>query len=336
MIKSTQQANWSDPYILRLVDPPSGWRFRADAISGYHLWSEKYDREIKDFFQILDEVTLKVVIALQAELTHGEQVRRWYGTTSFEAWGYIVKGLSLFETYTKGNNQSARELFEQALKVDPDSAFAWIMLSWTYVIDVRMGYTKSYSEYLAQAAQIASKAQTIDDKLPEIHSLWNSIYLFKRQYERAIEEGRKSIELGPNSAVNYLLFAQTMFYAGNFDDAVVLSEQAIRLSPHAPVWYLEWLARSNRQVGRYEDSLKIYKIMLDRAAKGEYPVWGCYANLAFVYAKIGQIEKAKINLAKALELNPNYNIEYLRKVYFFKDPAHTEDIINTMRGIGLK
>ena len=64
----------------------------------------------------MDEITLKVAIALQSKLTHGEQVRRWYGTTNFDAWGYAVKGISLFEQGMRQSNLSARLLFEQTLK----------------------------------------------------------------------------------------------------------------------------------------------------------------------------------------------------------------------------
>jgi len=85
-----------------------------DALTGFHLWSGQYDREIKEFFQTLDEISYEVVISLQAKLTQGEQVKRWYGTTNFEAWGYIAKGWGLLETYIEENLNTARELFEQA------------------------------------------------------------------------------------------------------------------------------------------------------------------------------------------------------------------------------
>jgi adenylate cyclase len=199
----------------------------VDALSGHHLWSEKYDREIKDFFKVLDEITHKVVIELQAKLTFGEQTKRWYGTTKFEAWSYIAKGYGIFINYSKANNEKARELINQALEIDPDNAFALVVLSWTYVMEVRMRYSKSPSESLKRAAQIVQKAQAIDDTLPEISAAWSTIYLYQRQYEKAIAEGKKSIELGPSNALNYELFSLTMYYAGNFDDAVDLAEQAV-------------------------------------------------------------------------------------------------------------
>jgi adenylate cyclase len=308
-----------------------------DATTGYHVWSEKYDREIKDFFQILDEITQKIAISLQAKLTHGEQVLRWYGTTNFEAWSYTVNGWSIFETYTKSNNQKARELFEEALKIDPDYAFARVALAWTYTIDARYGFTKNHSEYLDRALQIAQKAKASDNTLPEVYACLNLIYLFQRKYEKAITEAQKSIEFGPNSALSYVLYAMTMYYVGNFDDAIVLTEQALRLSPYGPVWYLAWLGQCLRAAGRHQEALEVWKRCLDRAQRGEWPrVWAPHCQLAITYVMMGQYDKGRSHMAEALKLNPKISSGYFRAFYaYFKDPVYLEDILKALYAAGL-
>ena len=210
------------------------------------------------------------------------------------------------------------------------------MLSWTYVIDARYGFSKSPSESLERAAQIAQKAQAINDTLPEVYALWNSIYLFQRQYDKAIAEGQKSIELGPSSATSYVLLSQTMFYAGNFEDAVYLAEQAIRLSPYCPEWYWALLGRSYRHAGRYEDALGIFNKVLDRAQKGEYPLERPLFYLGMTYAMMGQYEKARIYLTKAINLDPNI-VEQRRHHYsYFKNPDHLERMFNSLRKAGIE
>jgi len=70
-----------------------------DALTGGHIWSERYEREIEDIFNLLDKITLATVVALQVKLTDGEQARMWFGSTrNFEAWGYVVKGMGFFYT----------------------------------------------------------------------------------------------------------------------------------------------------------------------------------------------------------------------------------------------
>ena len=132
-----------------------------DAITEYHLWSEKYDREIEDFFQLLDEITYEIVVALQVKLTHDEQVRKWFGTTNFEAWSDVAKGIGIFETYTKANNEKARGLLKNPVKIDPNCAFAWVMLGWTHFIDVRFAFTKTPAESLRKALQNAKRPRLL-------------------------------------------------------------------------------------------------------------------------------------------------------------------------------
>ena len=306
-----------------------------DAITGYHLWSEKYDRNIEDFFQLLDEITYEIVVALQVKLTHGEQVRKWFGTTNFEAWSDVAKGLGIFETLTKANTEKARGLFENAVKIDPNCAFAWVMLGWTHFMDVRFAFTKTPAESLKKALQNAKKAQAIDDTLPDVPALLGSIYLIQRQYDKAIAEGQKSIELGPNSALSYVLFAQILCFSGSPGDAIAFGEQALRLCPNCPAWYSAVLGKSYRTAGRYDDAIRVFKEVLVRAQKGEFPLWLPNANLAITYAMMGQNEKARIHLTEAMKLNPTYSLELEGKINFFRDSNQLEAIFDALRKAGM-
>ncbi|MFC1579878.1 tetratricopeptide repeat protein [Thermodesulfobacteriota bacterium] len=327
-------------YLLNGSTQKSGDKIRinaqlVDVLAGRQLWSEKYDSEMKDFLQILDEITLKIVIELQVKLTHGEQARKWYGTTNLEAWGYLAKGAGIFEIYTKPNNEKARELFEKALKIDPENAHALVMLAWTHYMDARLAFTKTPSESIKEAMQFAKKALSIDDKDTNAHALLGSMYLIQRQYEKAIAEGQKSIELGPNSALSYALFSQTMYFTGNFDEAIASAEEALRLAPNPPVWYMLYLGRAYTLSGRYQDALEVFEKMLERAQKGEYPLWMPHASLTITYSMMGQTEKAQIHLAETQKLNRKFSLEYLRKTTFHKDPADLERSLNALRKVGL-
>ena len=118
-----------------------------DATTGHHLWAEQYDRVLEDLFAVQDEITLAIVSSLQVKLTDGEQARlRHRSTDNLQAWSYAVKGYSFYERITKDDNAKARELFEKAVELDPEYAWAWAMIGQTYWIDNRYGWQRPREE----------------------------------------------------------------------------------------------------------------------------------------------------------------------------------------------
>jgi adenylate cyclase len=329
-------------YVLEGSVRKAGDRIRItaqliDAIKGHHLWAERYDRDLKDIFAIQDEITLKICNALQMELTSGEQARLWHrGTKNLEAWGCIVKGNALFARFAKGDNAKARDLYERAVKIDPKDAFTWTMLAWTHWVDAFLGYSESRADSFKRAVELAKKALSMDDTLSDVYALLGGISLSQRQYEKAIAAGEKSIALGPNSATSHVLFGFTMTYAGRFEEAIALIKKGMRLTPHCPAYYLNHLGRPYFQTGRYEEALATYKQLLERSRKGEFNPLLVHLNLAATYIMLGRQEEARAHAAEVLKINPNFSLEWVRKVSLYKDPAHLERHLNALRKAGLK
>lgn len=329
-------------YVLEGSVQKSGNRVRVtaqlvDAIKGHHLWAEQYDRAIIDFFDLLDEITKEIAIALQMELTHGEQARIWHRSTSnFKAWGHAVKGYSLFLRFTKEDNAKARQLFKQALELDPEYAFAWTFLAWTYIVDVRFGYSDSPAEDIKRGIEIAHKATEIDDTLPDIHSFWNTVYMIRKKLDKALESGVRAITLGPNDPNSHVLLAQTKIYNGNFDEAIGLVKKANRLTPYYPAWHLAILGWAQTMARRYEQAIATLDQLLKRAGKGEFSPFMVHYRLAQVYIEIGQEEKARIHAEKILQINPTFSLENYRKARdFYRDPIHLERVFIALRKAGL-
>jgi len=308
-----------------------------DAATGHHLWSEKYDRDMKDLFALQDEIAHKIIVELQVKLTEGEQARVSHkSTTNLEAWSCAVRGLKLFERASKENNDKAMKLFERAVKLDPNYVWAWVRLAWTHLVASR--YSQSPSESFKKAVQIAQKTLALDDADSDVHALLGNIYSRQKRYKEAIAEGKKAIVLGPTNAQAHVLLAVTLNRVGKFDDAIGLVKRAMRLHPYYPAYYLQWLGGAYRMTGRYEDALTVYKQLLDRSLKGEYPAFGARLFLSEVYAELGQEEKARTHAAEVLRLNPRFSLKRIRRIstYTYKDPAHLERRVNALRKAGLK
>ena len=306
-----------------------------DAVSGYHLWSEKYDRGVKDFFQLLDEITHKIMVALHEKLIWGGGVPT-VSTTSFEAWSYCVKGSHHFQRYTKWDNIKARKLFKQAIKLDPEYVRAWILLAWTHFIDARNAYGNSPNESIKQAVLIAQKASAIDDSTALLQAFWGTLYLTQRQHEKAITAGQKSIELDPNNADGYALLAQTMYYSGRPDETITLMQQARRLSPYPPAYFLIVLGLGYQGAGRYQEAVPVFKKLLDRAQEGEFSLLLAHYVLAGIYGEMGEYRKAREHVSEVRKIYPGASLELIRTTSFFKDPDQLERVLESFRAAGLK
>ena len=191
----------------------SGERIRItaqliDATSGHHIWSEKYDREMRDLFALTDDVTRHIAVALQIKLTEGEQARIFHrDTENLEAWALASQAWDMIARLTREDNARARDLAEQAVKLDPQYGFAWSLLAYSYFNAARMGWCESPEEYFKKAIELNQKALSLNKDLFCATAMLGQIHLAQRQYERAIEMGRRSIELGPSIAVNYVILA---------------------------------------------------------------------------------------------------------------------------------
>jgi len=120
------------------------------------LWAHRYDREVKDFFAIQDEITREVVSELAVKLVEGEGERLYLGTQNLEAWTYVRKALEQFRRFTREGNLQARKLSKKAIELDPDFSGGYSMLGWTHALTVRFGSSKSPKEDLMRAEELAS------------------------------------------------------------------------------------------------------------------------------------------------------------------------------------
>jgi adenylate cyclase len=322
-------------YVLEGSVQKAGDRLRVnaqliDALKGHHLWAERYDRELKDLFKLQDEITMNVLTATEVRLTRGGRAR-FNKTDSFEAWGYLVRAGNLFARYTIEDNTSARRLCERALKIDPNYAAALTLLGWTYFIEVRLGWSEVPIEFMKRAFEIAQESLALDETQPDVHSLLNTIYWVQRQYDKAIAEGKRAITLAPNDALAHVLLAQTMRAVGKFEEAVALSEKALRLQPYYPAWYLAELGIEYYYAGKYEEAVDLIKQYLQL----NEPHWMLHNAMVLNYVRLDRLEDARAHAAKLLKLFPSFSISLNNKMTFFKDPKYLEQQQEDLRKAGI-
>jgi TolB-like protein/class 3 adenylate cyclase/Tfp pilus assembly protein PilF len=306
-----------------------------DATSGRHLWADRYDRDLQDLFALQDEITLKIVFALQVKLSIGVQTRLTRKTMpNFVAWSYGIRGYGHMMRHTKADNAKAREFFERAASLAPEYAPVISALGWTYWEDAFHGWSESREKSLLRTVELAKKALALDDSDPMIHALWGAIYLRQGRYDQAIAEGEKSVALGPNQAFPHFLLAMYLHHTDRHKEAVPLIRKAMRLDPYYPFTYLELLGSVYLNMEEYEKAVEAYKMLVVREP---HRIAG-HRGLAIAYIRLGRKEQARSEVAEILKLFPEYSLEVCRKQLHLMDmdPAAVESVIAALREAGLK
>jgi len=310
-----------------------------DTTSGHHLWTERYQRKMTDFFTLMDEITRKIVLSLQVELTDGEAAHIWHDATdNFEAWALTLKGHKLRVSGREKETQvRARELFERAIKHDPTYATAWKELAWTHYVGAWMGWSESPKESIKKAIELANKAINLDEKQAGVHNLFAEIYVHQKQYEKAIAEAERAIAISPNDSGGHANFAWALFSAGRFEEAAEVMKRAMRLSPYYEIWYLSNLGEALTMAGHYEEAISVNQQLLERSQKEKLPSWAVAAHdwLAIGYSMSGREEKARYHVAEGLKNDPDWSLEMEQQLYSYKNPADMDRHLDALRKAGL-
>ncbi len=302
-----------------------------DAISGHHLWAKRYDRDLKDIFALQDEITMKIVTALQIKLTEGEQARMWSKETdNIDVFLKRMESLSVFRKGTKESNIRYGQIAKEIIDMAPEASLGYRCLGWHYWMNAMTG--KSPRESIAKTFKLAKKALSLDESNALSHALLGNVYLLMRKYEKAIAAGERAVELEPNGAMIHGLFGMTLGYAGRPDEAIGYLKQGIRLNPFPAYWYFLHLGRCYMQKGQYEEALTEFKKALHRSPDSLIN----HRSLAAIYVLLDRQEEARAAAKKVLEIDPNFSVERVSKAWPYKNQADLKLYVDALRKAGLK
>ncbi len=235
-----------------------------DAITGYHLWADNYDRKVKDIFALQDEIAMKIMAELQVKLTDADLGHfSWIKTPNLKAYEKYLKASEHMMRRTESDLLEARRLAQEAIALDPEYAAAYRQLAWTHLDDVWFYRTKDRAKSLKIAEQLAQKASDLPGHDSD-HSLLSCIFLLREQYEKAIVEAQKAVELYPNSAGTNFIYGFVLKGAERYSEAIPVLKKAIRLNPVTPIAYLNNLAWSYAYTEQYEKAIPLWNRSIER------------------------------------------------------------------------
>jgi len=233
--------------------------------NGFHLWSETYNRELKDVFSIQDEIASTIADKLKITLLSNEKARLVkHSTENLEAYNLYMLGRYFLErAITEENFNKVMGYFEQALTKDRSYALAYAGQATCLSLLFLSGYLAPKEGY-PKAIGAAKKALELDEELAEAHaSLGYLKMLFDWDLASAGDEFKRALKLNPGSIDIYLPYSMYLVLMGRFDDAIAGLKRAVELDPASPANYVylgEW---GYQMAGRYDESIVQIKKGLD-------------------------------------------------------------------------
>ena len=208
----------------------------VNAADGYQVWSERYDREMRDVFELQDEITLAVVAALKLKLFGEERatVLKRY-TDNAEAYELFLKGRHHSYKYTAQGWQRAIEFFDKAIALQPDYALAYAGLAASRSCQWFFGILPA-EQVIPQCKADQAQALAIDDNLADAYLSLSMITFFYDWDWRGAERAFiRSIELNPNNSEALSYYALFLVFDGRVEQAMAASRKALALDPLAPL-----------------------------------------------------------------------------------------------------
>ncbi|MGD0663841.1 MAG: adenylate/guanylate cyclase domain-containing protein [Syntrophorhabdales bacterium] len=305
-----------------------------DAATGHHLWAQRYERDMKDIFALQDEITLKILMAMQVKLTEGEQalMPAGKGSRNLEFYLKLLEGTSYAHRFNIEGNILARRMAEEAIALSPDDPDGYAMLAWTHVMDYWFGSAKSPHESIEKAFDLAQKSLGLDDTHARTHGLMSQIYSIRREHDKAVAEGERAVALDPGGADVHAWLGQSLNFADRAEEAIPLFEKAIRLNPFGPGWYFSTFATSYQLTGQFGKAVTLLKKALRLAP--DHIMARLF--LAVAHSSLGRDEEARAEAEEVLRINPRFSLESYAKLLPFKNQAYSERIIEALRKAGLK
>jgi adenylate cyclase len=305
-----------------------------DALKGRHLWAAQYDRELKDLFQLTDEVIAKVLPSVYLKLTGGGEARlsRLNRPKDTEA---FLKFLELIESMRGLNpkdNARAKRLAEELIAMDPEWSMGPSMLARAHNMDVVLGSSNSPKESLAKALELAQKAVTIDESQPTNYNTLGYVFSLMGEQERALAEFEKASALCPSCSDPYMYIGYIQYCMDETDKAIVSLQNALRLNPYPPTYYYAHLGNAYRHVGRYEEAIPAYKKAIQISPNFQM----AYVGLVTSYNLLGREEEARLAAQEVLRVNPKFSVEVWAKTMPYKNREKLARFADALRKAGLK
>jgi adenylate cyclase len=256
-------------YVLEGSVRKAGTRVRitgqlVDGSTGSHLWAERYDRDLQDLFAVQDEITTRIVAAIEPEMSSAEmrQVEK-RPPGSFTAWDLYIRALANMPSYGK-HRAATKKLLEEALGEDPSFVDACTALAMCHSADIYAGRSEEVDASIAAMFALADRAHVIDPRHFRVYVVRCFAHFWRGDIGKSVEAGRQAVALNPSSAEGYEGLSAALSHFGAGAEAEECARACLRLTPLDPRLhrFRFLLAQALLAQHRFEDALEALMLAL--------------------------------------------------------------------------
>jgi TolB-like protein len=307
-----------------------------DAATGNHIWADHYDGELTDVFALQDEITRKVVAAIEPKLLEVEGIRSQNRSPEdLGAWDMVIQANALFWRLNKIEGDAAIAMLRRAVEHYPDYGPAHSMLAFILLVSGRLVAWKVAEQeaLIVEAEKLARRAASLDNSDPWAHLALGFVAYTKRSTDEAVEEYQRALDLNPNFAAAHGYLGLALALAGRSEEAIGHCEEAIRMSPHDPqnAIFNTALSGAYYLAGRYNEAIEFGR----KATQQRTELSSAYRVYAASLAQAGQIEQARAAVKRLKELHPGISIGWIEQ-YVPYTAGQMAKFIDGLRKAGLE
>jgi adenylate cyclase len=306
-----------------------------EATTGAHLWADRFDGDLSDIFELQDEVTHKVVGAIEPSLRNAEIERtRAKPTGNLDAYDLYLQGQFQLTDLSRERYEEAAHLFRQASRLDPNYSDALAALVDCVGRSYAMGWADDYPSVSTEVCRAARHAITADpENATALAAAGWGLALFGGHFDEALELAAKAIKLHPNSAFVRAQVGFVHVYAGESDEAVVHFNAARRLNPVDPrgFMYFVGLGQAHLLARRFEDAENACRRGIAHMPRNT----PSRRILASALAHLGRMDEARVVATELLALQPGATLSFSRRFPRFRHEWMTDLFVEGLRLAGL-
>ncbi len=291
--------------------------------NGRVLWSGSFDEPRAELFALQDKITTEIARRLPIQVTQIEQRRvQARPTENLEAYEYVLRARPALQRPARASIVEARELLRRAIALDPNYAAAYTGLADTYHIATVMGWAESPTEFLGRAADLATKALSLNEAEVHARSILGRIHIFYRRYEQAKAEIDRAIAINPNDADGLAGRGNILMWSGQTDAAIEALELAQRIDPELNPFDRSALSLAYYLKQRYDAAAEQAELNLRRTEGANFS----RIVLAAADAQLNRMEETAQAVAAIRRLDPTFDAqEFGTKFLSNDDLAHLRD-----------